>query len=78
MATKKPAAKAAVKKVAASPAPKTIQARQRAEEKRWQAQDDLRTMQRAQEVAGDPERLKAAQKEAQQQVQALQKVAGKK
>lgn len=48
-----------------------------AEEKKWRAQDDLRTMQRAQEVASDPNRLKAAQKEAQDQVKALQKVAKK-
>lgn len=53
------------------------QPRLSAEDKKWRAQDDLRVMQRAQEVANDPKRMQAAQKEAQEQVKALQKVAKK-
>jgi hypothetical protein len=49
-----------------------------AEDKKWRAQEDLRIMQRSQEIASDAQRLKAAQKEAQEQVKALQKVASKK
>lgn len=50
------------------------QPRMSAEEKRWQAQDDLRTMQRAAEISSDQQRMKAAQSEAQKQIKALQKV----
>ena len=57
---------------------KTKVPRMTAQEKRWQAEDDLRVMQRAQEISADKARLQAAQKVAQQQVKSLQKVAGKK
>ena len=48
-----------------------------AQEKKWQAQDDLRTMQRAAEVKADPSRVKAAQAEAQSQIKALSSVTKK-
>lgn len=70
MATKKSAGA-----VARAP---SISARMKAEEARYQAQDDLRTMQRAADVQSDPARLKAAQAEAQNQINALKKVGGKK
>lgn len=46
-------------------------------DKKWQAQDDLHHLKRAEEVKSDPSRLKAAQAEAKAQLQALQKVAKK-
>lgn len=48
-----------------------------AQERKWQAQDDLRTMQRAAEIKADPKRVKAAQAEATQQMRALQTVVKK-
>lgn len=44
------------------------------QEKKWQAQDDLRTLQRAAEVKADPARVKMAQSEAASQVKALSSV----
>lgn len=49
-----------------------------AQERQWQAQDDLRTLQQAQNVMSDKKRLSAAQKEAAKQSAALAKVAGRK
>ena len=46
----------------------------RKEEQRWQAQDDLRTLQRAQEIQQNAARMKMAQAEAKAQMQALAKV----
>lgn len=43
-------------------------------EKRWQAEDDLRTLQRADEIKKDTKRMKAAECCAKEQVAALQKV----
>lgn len=54
------------------------QPRMSAQEKKWQAEDDLRVMQRAEQIKSDPTRMKAAQREANSQVKALQKVVGKK
>lgn len=51
---------------------KTVSApRISAEQKRYQAQDDLRTIQRATEIQSDKKRMGAAQKEAQTQMAAL-------
>jgi hypothetical protein len=66
MATKKSTARAV-------PAP-----RMNASDKRYQAQDDLRTIQRANEIQGDKSRMSAAQKEATNQMAALSSVAKKK
>lgn len=49
-----------------------------AESKRWEAQDALRTLQRAEEIKRNASLLKAAQREAQLQVKALATIAGKK
>lgn len=49
----------------------------RAEEKKWQARDDLHTLKRAAEIQSDPSRMKAAKSEAQQQMKMLQTVAKK-
>lgn len=46
-----------------------------ASDRKYQAQDDLRTMQRAAEIQADKKRMVAAQKEAASQVKALQTVA---
>ena len=45
-----------------------------AQEKKWQAEDDLRTLQRAAEIRKDKGRLAAARKCAKEQMAALQKV----
>jgi hypothetical protein len=37
---------------------------QRKERERWEAEDDLRTLQRADEIKRDPKRLKRAEKHA--------------
>jgi hypothetical protein len=49
-----------------------------AEMRKFEAQDDLRTLQRASEISGDRRRMSAAQKEAAAQKRALEKIAGKK
>ena len=46
-----------------------------AQERQWQAQDDLRTLQRAAEIQGNKTRMTAAQREAKAQLAALSKVA---
>jgi hypothetical protein len=53
---------------------KPVVQRMTAQDKKWQAQDNLRTIQRAAEVTSNAARLKAAQAEAAQQVAALNKV----
>lgn len=45
--------------------------RMSAEDRRWQAQDDLRTLQRAKEIQGSRARMAAAKKEATEQVRAI-------
>lgn len=45
-----------------------------AEEKKWRAQDDLRTLQQVMQIKADPARLKAAQSEANAQLLALKRV----
>ena len=52
--------------------------RMSAEDRRYQARDDLRTLQRAQEIQKDKARVTAATKEAQTQVKTIQAVIGKK
>lgn len=49
-----------------------------ASEKKWQAQSDLRTMQEASQIQTDKRRMAAAQKEAQNQMAALNSIAKKK
>lgn len=49
--------------------------RKSAEDRKWQAQDDLRTLQRAQEIQADKSRLQAAKVEVRNQMAALSKVA---
>jgi ribosome assembly protein YihI (activator of Der GTPase) len=44
-----------------------------AREKKWQAEDDLRTLQRAKEVESDKARMKAAKALAQEQMNNLKK-----
>jgi hypothetical protein len=69
MATKKatPAKKAAPKAVAAP--------RLMASDRRWEAQDALRTLQRAQEIQGNKTLMSQVKREAQQQMAAISKVA---
>lgn len=43
-------------------------------DKQFQAEDDMRTLRRAEEVKASPTRMKAAQQEAKKEVQALTKV----
>ena len=66
MATKSPAKSSAVKSSAGNSA--------MFDEKKWQAQDDLRTLQRAREIEANRSRLAAAKREADAQLKALQKV----
>jgi hypothetical protein len=47
---------------------------QRAEQARWQAEDDLRTLRRAEEIRQQPQRLKQASRLADQEVRALQAI----
>ncbi|MCP9826106.1 hypothetical protein [Synechococcus sp. EJ6-Ellesmere] len=46
----------------------------RAEQARWQAEEDLRTLRRAEEIRQQPQRLKQASKLADQEVRALQAI----
>lgn len=48
-----------------------------AEQKRWQAEEDLRTLRRAEEVRADRSRVAAAKKMADKEIRALSKVKGK-
>lgn len=45
-------------------------------DKRWQAEQDLRAIQEAEEIKSNPARLRAAKIEAQKKLKALKKVAG--
>ena len=49
-----------------------------AEHKQWEAQDDLRTLERAEQIRGSAARMRAAQAEAKRQMAALGKVAAPK
>lgn len=46
------------------------------DESRWRAEDDMRTLMRAEEVKADKARLKACQDHAKRQASAVAKVAG--
>jgi hypothetical protein len=72
MATKSAPKKAAPKKAANVIAAPRVN---RSEERRWQAQDDLRTLQRAQEIQRDKMRMGMVQREAKSQMEVLSKVA---
>lgn len=52
--------------------------RMTAEDKKWQAQSDLRTIQQAAQIQADKGRMSAAQKEAANQIAALNSVAKRK
>ena len=47
------------------------------EMKRFERQDDLRTLQRAEEIKGDSGRMRGAQREAKDQQKALSRIAGR-
>ncbi len=47
-----------------------------AEDKQFQAEDDLRTIRRAKEISDDPTRLKAANKIADKEIKALNEIKG--
>lgn len=77
MATKAPIKKSAPKK-ASTPTANTIgRGPSKADEMRWRAEDDLRTMQRMAELKSDPSRLRAAESLIKQQLKAVQAVKGK-
>jgi hypothetical protein len=72
MATKKPAPKKTpVKSTAMAVGPS------KADEARWRAEDDLRTLQRMAELKRDKSRINAAEKLLQQQMAAVKAVKGK-
>ena len=58
-----------------APAMPTTQAVQ---EKKWRAEEDLRTLRRAEEVKSDPARMNYAKRIAQQEVAALKRISGRK
>lgn len=62
------------KKTISKPSVSTPTSRMTAEDKQWQARQDLMTIKGAHEINNDPQRLKAAQKEAAAQVKVLTKV----
>lgn len=62
----------------AVPMPYRPSAEQKAQEKRYRAEDDLRTLRRAEEVRSDPGRVRMAQRVAREEVKVLSRVAGKK
>jgi hypothetical protein len=66
------ARKKAVRKKAAT-RNAVAQPRMTAEDRKWRAQDDLRTLAQAEQVRKDPTRMGAARKEAAAQAKALQK-----
>ncbi len=46
------------------------------DEAKWRAEEDMRTLARAQEIKADPQRLKAAKKCAEEKLAEMQAVAG--
>ena len=62
--------------LSAPPAPR-VSAAAAKEEKRWRAEDDLRTLRRAEEVRSDPSRVKMAKQMAAEEMRALARVAKK-
>ena len=63
------------KKKKSNPLPTTAICEDKAAMRRYQAEDDLRTIQRAKEIAGDKTRMNAASSLAKEQIAALSKVA---
>jgi len=55
----------------------TAEMRETEESKRWQAEDDLRTLQRAKEIESNRARLSAAKKIATTQIKQLEKIKGR-
>ena len=72
---KQPAKKAPAKKAVPAPSVACV-GPSKADEMRWRAEDDLRTMQRMAELKQDPARLKAAEALIKQQLKAVQAVKG--
>ncbi len=58
----------------AVPSNAAMERKLRAEQARWQAEEDLRTLRRAEEIRQQPQRLKQASKLADQEVRALQMI----
>ncbi len=58
----------------AVPSNATLSRQEGAERVRWQAEDDLRTLRRAEEIRSQPSRLKVVQKIATEEMQALEKI----
>lgn len=73
---KKPVAKKAVARRADSPMA-ACSGPNKAQEARWRAESDLRTMQQMAELKSSPGRMRAAEAELNRQVKALQAVKGK-
>lgn len=63
------------KKKKSYPLPTTAICEDKAAMKRYQAEDDLRTLQRAEEIGRDKSRLSSASSLAKEQMSALQKIA---
>ena len=55
----------------------TAEMRETEESKRWQAEDDLRTLQRAKEIESNRARMSAAKKVATTQIKQLEKIKGR-
>ena len=55
---------------------KNVSASMAMREREWEAEDDLRTLQRAMEIKNDPARLKRAQELAKEKLQEMAQVAG--
>lgn len=68
---------ATVKKAPALMKLATAEMRETEESKRWQAEDDLRTLQRAKEIESNRARLSAAKKIATTQIKQLEKIKGR-
>lgn len=84
MAVKSHPQKPAAKKPAAAPArkvraavPSVCSGPDKAQEARWRAETDLRTMQQMAELKANPRRIRAAEAELHRQLKALQAVKGK-
>ncbi|MCP9841820.1 hypothetical protein KBY93_14435 [Synechococcus sp. J7-Johnson] len=69
----KPKAKASSSELA-MPSNAAMDRKLRAEQAKWQAEEDLRTLRRAEEIRQQPQRLKQASKLADQEVRALQAI----
>lgn len=59
------------------PKKNTIAGPSMTEQRRWQAEEDMRTLRRAEEIRADKTRVAMAQKMAAKELKALQRVAGK-